>query len=63
MQELDSSDLRVGDLVVIDWPRTRWDHRRGRLQEVRLEQGQPPHAFVQLDAMAVLFPMDRLRRA
>lgn len=63
MQELDSSDFQVGDLVLIDWPRTRWDHRRGRVQEVRLEQGQRPNAFVQLDAMAVLFPIDRLRRA
>jgi len=63
MQELHQHDFRVGDHVVIDWPRTRWDHRRGRVQELRLGQGHRPHAFVHLDAMAVLFPIDRLRRA
>ena len=63
MQEPHKPGFQVGDHVVIDWPRTRWDHRRGRVQELRLERGQRPNAFVHLDAMAVLFPIDRLRRA
>jgi len=62
MQEMHKPGFQVGDHVVIDWPRTRWDHRHGRVQELRLERGNRPHAFVLLDAMAVLFPMDRLRR-
>jgi len=63
MQELHKPDFQVGDYVVIDWPRTRWDHRRGRVQELRQERERRPHAFVLLDAMAVLLPIDRLRRA
>jgi len=63
MQELHSPDLQVGDLVLIDWPRTRWDHRRGQVQEIRLEPGATPQALVQLDGMAVLFAMEHLRRA
>jgi len=63
MQELHRPGIQVGDLVLIDWPRTRWDHRRGQVQEMRLEPGHTPQAFVQLDGMAVLFPMEHLRRA
>jgi len=63
MQELHSPDLQVGDLVLIDWPRTRWDHRRGQVQEIRLEPGATPQALVQLDGMAVLFAMEHLRGA
>jgi len=63
MQELHCQDLQVGDLVLIDWPRTRWDHRRGQVQKIRLEPGHTPRAFVQLDGMAVLFPMQHLRKA
>ena len=63
MQELHSPGIQAGDLVLIDWPRTRWDHRRGQVQEIRMERGHTPQAFVQLDGMAVLFPMQHLRRA
>ena len=58
----DSKEIVQGAMVAVDWPRTRWDHRRGLALELRLERGQRPNAFVLLDGMAVLFPMDHLRR-
>lgn len=63
MQEPHKPGFQVGDHVVIDWPRTLWDHRRGRVQEYRLERGHRPQACVILDALAVLLPIDRRRRA
>lgn len=54
---------QVGELVLIDLPRTRWDHRQGMLREIRRESGQPSQAFVYLNWMLVRFPMSALRRA
>jgi hypothetical protein len=54
---------RVGDQVLVDLPRTRWDHRRGTLWEIRDEAGQPSQGFVYLDCMLVRFPMTTLHRA
>jgi|688.fasta_scaffold339685_2 hypothetical protein len=63
MQEVQASELelRVGDLVLIDWPRTHWDQRRGRLHELRLELGQRGYGFVLLDGIAVRFQFSRLQ--
>jgi hypothetical protein len=60
MQDLHSSKPEVGDMVAIIWPRTRWDHRQGRLHELRHEQGQRSHAFVLLDGIAVGVPLEQL---
>ena len=54
---------RVGDRVLVDLPRTRWDHRQGVLHEIRHEAGQPIQGFVYLDCMLVRFPLARLSRA
>lgn len=62
MQEVHSQRLEVGDLVLINWPRTRWDHRRGRLLELRHEPGQGSYGFVLLDGITVLFRLLVLRR-
>jgi hypothetical protein len=63
MQDLNKTQPEVGDLVRIDWPRTRWDNRQGRLQELRVEPGQRSCGFVLLDGIAVRFPVDRLKQA
>jgi hypothetical protein len=63
MQEVHNQQLEVGDLVRIDWPRTRWDNRQGRLHELRNEAGQLSHGFVLLGGIAVRFPVDRLKPA
>ncbi len=62
MQDMHSQQLEVGDLVLIDWPRTRWDHRRGRLHELRQEPSHEGYGFVLLDCIAVRFSLERLRR-
>ena len=63
MQEVHASELelRVGDLVLIDWPRTHWDQRRGRLHELRLDPGQRGYGFVLLDGIAVRFQLSCLQ--
>jgi hypothetical protein len=63
MQEVHNQQLEVGDLVRIDWARTRWDNRQGRLHELREEPGQLSQGFVLLDGIAVHFPLDRLKLA
>jgi hypothetical protein len=63
MQEMHNQQLEVGDLVRIDWPRTRWDNRQGRLNELREEPGQLSQGFVLLDGIALRFPLDRLKLA
>jgi hypothetical protein len=60
MQAVKSNQLEVGDIVVIDWPRTSWDHRRGRLHELRHETGEKGIGLVLLDGIAVGFPMESL---
>jgi hypothetical protein len=62
MQTVKSNKLEVGDIVVIDWPRSRWDHRCGRLLELRDENGQQSYSFVLLDGMAVCFRLERVRK-
>ena len=54
---MESVEPQIGDLVLVDLPRTRWDHRQGILKQIRREQGQPSQGFVYLDCMLVRFPM------
>ncbi len=61
--EHSSEELQVGDLVLVDRPRSRWDHRQGILREIRQEPGEPRQGFVYLSWMLVRFPMSILRRA
>jgi len=56
-------ELHVGDLVLVDFPRSRWDHRQGILREIRQEPGEPSQGFVYLSCMLVRFPMSTLRKA
>jgi hypothetical protein len=60
MREVKSKQLEVGDIVSIDWPRSPWDKRRGRLHELRNETGQKGVGLVLLDGIAVGFPMESL---
>jgi len=54
---------QVGDWVLVELPRSRWDHRQGILREIRQEPGEPSQGFVYLSCMLVRFPMSNLRRA
>ena len=56
-------ELQVGDLVMVELHRSRWDHRQGFLREIRQEPGEPSQGFVYLSCMLVRFPMSTLRRA
>jgi len=60
MQAVKSKQLEVGDIVLIDWPRSPWDQRRGRLHELRNETDQKGVGLVLLDGIAVGFPMENL---
>ncbi len=53
---------QIGDWVLVDLPRSRWDHRQGILREIRQEPGYPDQGFVYLSWMLVRFPMSTLRR-
>ena len=61
MQEVHNQQLEVGNLVRINWPRSRWDNRQGRLHELREEPGQKSHAFVLLDGIAVAIHIEKLK--
>jgi hypothetical protein len=61
MQDLNKPQLEVGDKVRIDWPRTRWDNRQGRLHELRNEPGQLSQGLVLLDGIAVRIPVKNLK--
>jgi len=60
---MESVEPQIGDRVLVDLPRTRWDHRQGDLREIHKEPGQPSQGFVYLDCMLVRFPMSALRRS
>ena len=60
MQGLHNPELVVGEVVVIDWPRTRWDHRSGRLHELRHEPGERLFGYVLLDGIAMRIPLERI---
>jgi len=60
MQELLYQDLQVGDLVLIDWPRTRWDHRRGILHELRQVPDEGNLGLVLLDGATIRVPIKRI---
>ena len=50
MQELHIPELRIGEEVLVDAPRTRWDHRHGTVH--RIESGQRIFGWVILDGTA-----------
>ena len=60
MQDLHNPELQIGDQVLVDAPRTRWDHRRGTLH--RIERGQRCFGWVILDGTATRFPLGQLSR-
>ena len=60
MQELHNQELQIGDVVRVDAPRTRWDHRSGILH--RIENGQRSFGWVILDGTATRFPLGHLNR-
>ena len=60
MQDLHNPELLIGEVVLVDAPRTRWDHRHGTLH--RIERGQRTFAWVVLDGIAIRFPMEQVIR-
>ena len=61
MQDLHKPELQIGDQVLVDAPRTRWDHRHGTLH--RIERGQRSYAWVILDCTATRFPVGQVSRS
>jgi hypothetical protein len=53
-------ELQLGDLMMIEPPRTRWDNRRGRLHELSKELARRSHGFVVLDCTVIRLPLERL---
>ena len=60
MREMHSPELQIGDVVLVDAPRTRWDHRHGTLH--RIEMGQGSFGWVILDGTATRFQLRQLSR-
>ena len=60
MRELHNPELQIGEEVLVDAPRTRWDHRNGTLH--RIEYGQRSFGWVILDGTATRFPLVQLSR-
>jgi hypothetical protein len=60
MQELHNPELQIGDVVLVDAPHTRWDHRHGTLHSI--ERGQRSYAWVILDGIAIRFSMSQVSR-
>ena len=57
MQELHIPELQIGEEVLVDAPRTRWDSRHGTLH--RIEREQRSFGWVILDGTATRFPLER----
>lgn len=53
---------KIGDKVLVDLPRNRWDHRQGILKQIRQEPGSPSQGIVYLSSMLVTFPLSILRK-
>ena len=60
MQDLHNPELQIGEEVLVDAPRTRWDQLHGALH--RIERGQRSYAWVILDGTATRFPLGHLSR-
>ena len=60
MQDLHKPELQIGEMVEIDWPRTRWDRRRGLLHELRQEPGERQFGYVLLDGVAMRVSLERI---
>jgi hypothetical protein len=55
MQEMDKPLPKVGEMVLIDWPRTRWDGRQGILLAYRDDIESTLYGCVLIDQSAVAF--------
>jgi hypothetical protein len=62
MQERHNPRLKVGDMVLIDWPRSRWDGRVGLLHELRQHTGERYFGYVILDCIAMRIPLERIAK-
>jgi len=60
MQDLNKLQLEVGDTVRIDWPRTRWDGRKGILVEIPEVIEGHANAVVLLDGYTVRVALEKL---
>ena len=60
MQDLHNQELQIGDQVLVDATRTRWDNRHGTLH--RIEYGQRSFGWVILDGTATRFLLGQLSR-
>ena len=60
MQGLHKPELQIGEMVEIDWPRTRWDRRCGLLHELRQEPGERQFGYVLLDGVAMSVSLERI---
>ena len=58
MPKLHSSELLIGDGVLVDAQRTRWDHPHWALH--RIERGQRSYAWVVLDGTATRFSLNQI---
>ena len=60
MQKLHKPQPEIGDTVLIDWPRTRWDGRQGRIHALHQDNALEGYGLVLLEGIAVPFPLERL---
>jgi hypothetical protein len=63
MQDPYKTQPEIGDLVRIDWPRTRWDGREGILLENAGEQESALCGCVLIDQTAVFFKKTHIQKA
>jgi hypothetical protein len=60
MQKLHNPELQIGEVVLVDAPRTRWDIRHGTLH--RIEYGHRSFGWVILDGTATRFAVGQVSR-
>jgi len=60
MQGLHSLELQIGEEVLVDALRTRWNCRHGTLHHI--ERGQRCYAWLILDRAAIRFPFGQVSR-
>jgi hypothetical protein len=63
MQDLQSGKPEAGDVVVIDWPRSRWDGRQGRLISINHEHDENHGGVVLINSTAIRFATVRIKKA
>ena len=62
MQKLHKPQPEIGDTVLIDWPRTRWDGRQGVLMAYRDDMESTLYACVFIDQSSVSFKASNIRK-